>query len=319
VERVIEKLKALPEYLRVVRYAFICTDPSYKPKANSSPTTIAVDSHCPSNANDAGLPSLSVPLFIQLLKLLSPTLHMLSISSSPQHGGIPLLSSLFRTHFPFPQLHFLFVDGMYPYPSASSSPPSLSTLGSDYRVVAQARFPVLTCLHLHGRKNPTGLLQQCGLDKACPELRVLRVSGLGESAGFLREVEESVIEFPNLLASAREGEPEEDSEHVQAVRDIFPNVLPPKIDRLELQCSTSLSSPNSIQAPPARPMRASQNRLASLARTLQLVGSDSQLSERGIPRIVILDSASESNLETSDGGAGTRRMVREWTELMDEL
>ncbi|GLB43626.1 hypothetical protein LshimejAT787_1401380 [Lyophyllum shimeji] len=123
----------------------------------------------------------------------------------------PAISRLFRTSFP--RLRELSVSGFYPFPTSP------------------AKMPSLERLHLHGNRNPHGLLQSGGLDEACPSLTHIRVSGLSMAVSFALELQEALS---NVETSP------------------FPSKLPPRIQHVAVQ--------------PAPPLPASGKPAASHAR-----------------------------------------------------
>ena len=54
-------------------------------------------------------------------------------------------------------------------------------------------MPSLKKLHLHGNRNPHGLLQSHSLEGACPALEELRVSGLAMASSFVIELEDALF------------------------------------------------------------------------------------------------------------------------------
>ncbi|KAG6893693.1 hypothetical protein C0992_008992 [Termitomyces sp. T32_za158] len=146
-------LKTTPPHLRLVRHLFLST---HKNDASATHTPKATDS----------TDSASI---LRILSLCAPTLETLSfVSLSPSIGTLAI-SRLFRTSFP--HLRELSISGFYPFPSAPGKMPSLQRL------------------HLHGNRNPHGLLEAGVLDEACPSLTHLRVSGLSMATTFALELQ----------------------------------------------------------------------------------------------------------------------------------
>ncbi|KAF5385359.1 hypothetical protein D9615_001019 [Tricholomella constricta] len=150
------ELETTPPHLRSMRHLFISTHPT-SGKLNNEPTI-------PST----GLESTAI---LRILTLAAPTLETLSFVSASPAMSTSSISRLFRTSFP--RLRELSVAGFYPFPSSPGKMPSLERL------------------HLHGNRNPHGLLQMGGLDEACPSLTHLRVSGLSMAVSFALELQEA--------------------------------------------------------------------------------------------------------------------------------
>ncbi|KAG6885155.1 hypothetical protein C0993_005518, partial [Termitomyces sp. T159_Od127] len=146
-------LQKTPSHLRLVRHLFLST---HKNDGSATHTPKATDS-----ADSASI--------LRILSTCAPTLETLSfVSLSPSIGTLTI-SRLFRTAFP--HLEELFISGFYPFPSAPG------------------KLPALQRLHLHGNRNPHGLLEAGVLDEACPSLTHLRVSGLSMATTFALELQ----------------------------------------------------------------------------------------------------------------------------------
>ncbi|KAG6852205.1 hypothetical protein C0991_002017 [Blastosporella zonata] len=141
-------------HLRSVRHLFLSTHS----KNDVTPTPKATDA-----ADTAAI--------LRILTLSASTLETLSFVSGSPSMGTMSISRLFRTSFP--RLRELAISGFYPFPSAPG------------------KMPRLERLHLHGNRNPHGLLQAGGLDEACPSLTHLRVSGLSMAVTFAVELREA--------------------------------------------------------------------------------------------------------------------------------
>ncbi|KAG6856826.1 hypothetical protein H0H87_000303 [Tephrocybe sp. NHM501043] len=142
-------------HLRSIRHLFLST---HSKNADASPTPKATDV-----ADSAAI--------LRILSFSAPTLETLSFVSGSSSMGTMSISRLFRTSFP--RLRELSISGFYPFPSAPG------------------KMPRLERLHLHGNRNPHGLLQAGGLDEACPSLTHLRVSGLSMAVSFVQELREA--------------------------------------------------------------------------------------------------------------------------------
>ncbi|TFK70610.1 hypothetical protein BDN72DRAFT_749870, partial [Pluteus cervinus] len=152
---VTERLRLIPAHFRKVQHLCIADlddDPTTKPHTKDFEVGMQI-------ADDLHL----------LLTALSPSLETLVLSPNLQSAASPaLFGRLFRIQFP--NLKELSISGFYPFPS------TLNT------------FPSLTHLHLHGNRNPHGLISTGGLATACPNLTHLRVSGLSLAISFIGEV-----------------------------------------------------------------------------------------------------------------------------------
>jgi len=109
-----------------------------------------------------------------ILTFATSTLETLTYISRNPANSTQSIARLFRLSFP--HLRELTISCYYPFPSSPG------------------KFPRLTHLHLHGNRNPHGLLQLGGLDGACPSLSHLRVSGLSMAVSFAEELQEAFSE-----------------------------------------------------------------------------------------------------------------------------
>ncbi|KAG5649114.1 hypothetical protein H0H81_006177 [Sphagnurus paluster] len=150
------KLELTPPHLRFIRHLFISTH-SNGEVTDQEPRKLS-----------NGLESTAV---IRILTLAAPTLETLSFVSTSPAVSTSSISRLFRTSFP--RLRELSISGFYPFPSSPG------------------KMPLLERLHLHGNRNPHGLLQLGGLDNACPSLTHLRVSGLSMAVSFSMELQDA--------------------------------------------------------------------------------------------------------------------------------
>ncbi|KAG6826352.1 hypothetical protein H0H92_000217 [Tricholoma furcatifolium] len=182
-------------HLRYIRHLFLST---HKNTADVPPTPKASDA-----ADSAAI--------LRILTFAAPTLETLSFISSSPTMGTRAISQLFRTSFP--NLRELSISGFYPFPSAPG------------------KMPALERLHLHGNRNPHGLLQAGGLDEACPSLTHLRVSGLSMAVTFALELQEA---FTGADASP------------------FPSKLPGRLRHVVIEPATPLSASGKSAANQAR-------------------------------------------------------------------
>jgi hypothetical protein len=153
-----------------------------------------------------------------LLTITSPTLTSLTIlMSSVQTLPLSTLLSARLWRIPFPSLHTLAFSGFYAFPSSTNA------------------FPNLEILHLHGNRNPAGLLQLGALDEACPRLEELHISGLSMALTFAKELKEAFGSDPAsdshpseaLFAPESRNPMDQDS-------DIFAAHLPASLKRLSV-------------------------------------------------------------------------------------
>jgi hypothetical protein len=174
------KLEITPPHLRHIRHLFLSDQVPEKPDCK------------PSNPS----PTIDPTAVTRILTLVAPTLETLTFISSNPNTSTKSIARLFR--LPFPRLHELTVSGFYPFPSLPG------------------KFPRLTHLHLHGNRNPHGLLQLGGLDEACPCLTHLRVSGLSMAVSFAQELQEAFWGDEETMS-------------------LFPSRLPPYVEHVVVQ------------------------------------------------------------------------------------
>ncbi|KAG5351030.1 hypothetical protein C0989_008225 [Termitomyces sp. Mn162] len=163
-------LQKTPPHLRLVRHLFLSTHENDTYVTHTPKITDAADSAS----------------ILRILTICAPTLETLSFVALSASVGTVAISRLFRTSFPW--LRELSISGFYPFPSAPGKLPSLQSL------------------HLHGNRNPHGLLQAGGLDEACPSLTRLHVSGLSMATSFTLELQAAFAgddesPFPSKLPS----------------------------------------------------------------------------------------------------------------------
>ena len=149
------KLESFPPHLRHIRHLFLSDQLLSKPEGKPRISPLALDPNA----------------VTRILTLVAPTLETLSFVLSDPMTSTKSIARLFRLSFP--HLRELAVSGFYPFPSLPG------------------KFPRLTHLHLHGNRNPHGLLQLGGLDEACPSLTHLRISGLSMAVSFAQELQEA--------------------------------------------------------------------------------------------------------------------------------
>jgi len=174
------KLESLPPHLRHTRHLFLSDQALSKPEGKPRTQSPALD---PSAVS-------------RILTLVAPTLETLTFVLSDPMTSTRSIGRLFRLSFP--HLRELAVSGVYPFPSLPG------------------KFPRLTHLHLHGNRNPHGLLQLGGLDETCPSLTHLRISGLSMAVSFAQE-----------LQGAFSGDEE--------TTTLFPSRLPPHVEHVVVQ------------------------------------------------------------------------------------
>jgi hypothetical protein len=163
----VAKLDSTPSHLRQIRHLFITDHAAGKQPYNVGP---------PNGSDSANI--------IRILSLAAPTAETLSFISRSPATSTAAIAQLFR--LTFPRLRDLTVSGFYPFLTAKP-------------------MPSLERLHLHGNRNPHGLLQMGGLDDACPSLTHLRVSGLSMALSFALELQEAFSDdntspFPSTLS-----------------------------------------------------------------------------------------------------------------------
>ncbi|TFK16833.1 hypothetical protein FA15DRAFT_676495 [Coprinopsis marcescibilis] len=112
---------------------------------------------------------------LQLITQCAPTLHSLTVDCTLSLStSTTLFSRIFRLHFP--TLLELKLAGFYPFPNS----------------VTSSQLPHLRRLHLHGNRNPHGLLQVGNLAGSCPNLTQLHISGLSMALAFAMELAEAL-------------------------------------------------------------------------------------------------------------------------------
>jgi hypothetical protein len=227
------KLVSTPLHLRHIRHLFLSDGVSNKPQRTSEGTSRAPN-----------------PTAItRILTLAAPTLESLTFISSNPTTSTQLISRLFRLSCP--HLRELTVSGFYPFPSFPG------------------KFPRLTHLHLHGNRNPHGLLQLGGLDEVCPSLTHLRVSGLSMAVSFAHELEEAF---------------KCDEENTT----LFPSRLPPHVECVVVQPGSPGPAGKLSSATLHKREKVMNERLAAVK----------ALATKGIRFVIMEGSEVESLLET---------------------
>ncbi|KAF8340810.1 hypothetical protein F5887DRAFT_1076925 [Amanita rubescens] len=157
---------------------------------------------------------------IGALQYIAEDLQSLTLVASCPLAGTLILSYLFR--LPFPRLEELTIAGLYAFSFQAGN------------------FPRLQRLHFAaGNRNPHGLFQFGALDKAFPELTCLRVSGLSRALSFVDEME-SALENGNHDVSI---------EKPTTFADNTGFALPPQLEKLYVQYTTTSPSPASSRRP----------------------------------------------------------------------
>ncbi|KAF8079213.1 hypothetical protein FPV67DRAFT_1467917 [Lyophyllum atratum] len=220
------KLERTPAHLRSIHHLFISTQPT-PGESNHEPI------NPPNTAESTAI--------LRILTFAAPTLETLSFVSSPA-TSTPAISRLFRTYFP--RLRELSISGFYPFPSSPGKMPSLERL------------------HLHGNRNPHGLLETGGLEQTCPALTHIRVSGLSTAVSFALELHEA---FSGIETSP------------------FPSKLPPRVHYVAVQ--------------PAPPLPPSGKPAAANARDQLMV---EQLKAAKSPQGVIFSLLARTNTHIPD-------------------
>ncbi|KAG5642017.1 hypothetical protein DXG03_003789 [Asterophora parasitica] len=180
----VTKLENTPPHLRLIRHLFLSTHSITRPSEYEAAK--------PSSA-------LEGTAILRILTIAAPTLETLSFVSASPAMSTSSISRLFRTSFPL--LRELSVSGFYPFPSSPGKMPSLERL------------------HLHGNRNPHGLLSG-GLDDACPSLTHLRISGISQAVSFAQDLRAA---FSGI---------EDD--------DLFPSKIPPGVRNIVVELASQL-------------------------------------------------------------------------------
>lgn len=111
---------------------------------------------------------------LRILTLSAPILESLTFIASNPTTSTSMIARLFD--ITFPRLQDLSITGYYPFPHRPNTMPQLKRL------------------HLHGNRNPHGLLELGSLHAACPSLTHLRISGLKLAVSFIEELT-AALEF----------------------------------------------------------------------------------------------------------------------------
>lgn len=135
-------------------------------------------------------------------------------------------------------------------------------------------MPSLKKLHLHGNRNPHGLLQSQALEGACPALEELRVSGLAMASSFVIELEDALL---SSSSSSSEGSDNDDA--------LFPASLPPTIKSVIVQAGVRppVGAKSSMVVLKDDAMMRQLERIRAIARDRE---------EEGV-RVVVLDRPEE--------------------------
>ncbi|KAG2010631.1 hypothetical protein CC2G_013434 [Coprinopsis cinerea AmutBmut pab1-1] len=230
----LQKLDTLaPSSRRNIRHLFLSypQPKSPQPNAKLQNAIIRLVTLCAPNAKLQNA-------IIRLVTLCAPSLHTLTLDASQNLAQSPaLLSRIWRTRFP--ELRNLTISGFYPFPTSTTP--------------SQPNFPRLTHLHLHGNRNPHGLLQFGGLSKSCPNLTHLKVSGLSMAVTFAMELQEAMTASGSRdgsPAESRDSDPWDDlrfstsplSSAITSSQTSLPSLsaLPPKLTRLTVEPAPEL-------------------------------------------------------------------------------
>lgn len=118
----------------------------------------------------------------QLISLLSPTLHSLTLSFPTSTYSTSLIATTYTIHFP--HLTHLHIAGFYPPPRLCTS----LALADPHAPQPETSFPALAHLHLSGVRNPSGILLACPLHLIFPSLRTLEIGGVSGAPLFAHDV-----------------------------------------------------------------------------------------------------------------------------------
>ncbi|KIK05268.1 hypothetical protein K443DRAFT_91557 [Laccaria amethystina LaAM-08-1] len=252
----LKKLQATPPHLRRISHLFLSDVPSSPSSSASTPQKLSE-------------PALS-NLF-DLLTLASPSLRTLSFIAHAPHTSTHIIARLFRTSFPL--LSELSVSGYYPFPSPPPFPREAPN------PTQTPRMPSLKKLHLHGNRNPHGLLQSRSLEGACPALEELRVSGLAMASSFVIEVEDALLACVSSSSSSSSSD--------DAL--LFPASLPPNIKSVIVQAGVR---PPAVGAKP--PTAVVLLKDDAMMRQLERIREVARDAEREGVRVSVLDRPEEA-------------------------
>jgi hypothetical protein len=142
-------------------------------------------------------------------------------------------------------------------------------------------MPSLKKLHLHGNRNPHGLLQSRSLEGACPALEELRVSGLAMASSFVIEVEDALL----ACVSSSSSSSSEGSDDAL----LFPASLPPNIKSVIVQAGVR---PPAVGAKP--PTAVVLLKDDAMMRQLERIREVARDAEREGVRVSVLDRPEEA-------------------------
>ncbi|KAF8721822.1 hypothetical protein AX14_010156 [Amanita brunnescens Koide BX004] len=239
--------------------------------------------------------SADASVVIGALQNVADGLRTLTLVAPCQFTGTSILSYLFRLSFPL--LEELTIAGLYAY--------SFQT----------GNFPRLQRLHFAaGNRNPRGLFQFGALDKAFPELTRLRVSGLSRALPFVDELERALENGGNRQDESL--------------------ALPPRLERLYVECTSTSPSPLSSR----RPSRSSSTTDLALSFPVPSITDDrqrmmierltdlagkygAQSNNRASVELVVLDSTSSSGASgygnTDQETDVAARLKQDWSDRLD--
>lgn len=161
VTRLLHRLASLPAHKRRTRYLQL-SEPSHP---TLEPSEIDYTQTLP-----------------QLISLLSPTLHSLTLSFPTSTYSTSLIATTYTIHFP--HLTHLHIAGFYPPPRLCTS----LALADPHAPQPETSFPALAHLHLSGVRNPSGILLACPLHLIFPSLRTLEIGGVSGAPLFAHDV-----------------------------------------------------------------------------------------------------------------------------------
>lgn len=137
----------------------------------------------------------------QLISLLSPTLHSLTLSFPSSGYSTSLIACTYSV--PFPRLTHLRITGFYPPPRVSAPLPLADPQAQDAAAQREtsSNFPALAHLRLSGVRNPSGILPSSALRRAFPALRTLEIAGVSGAPHFAHDVALAVAAHDGVLSS----------------------------------------------------------------------------------------------------------------------
>lgn len=122
----------------------------------------------------------------QLISLLSPTLHSLTLSFPTSTYSTSLIATTYTIHFS--HLTHLHIAGFYPPPRLCTSLALADPQADSQAPQPETNFPALAHLHLSGVRNPSGILLACPLHLIFPSLRTLEIGGVSGAPLFAHDV-----------------------------------------------------------------------------------------------------------------------------------